>query len=196
MREHVFLAACPQLISVAGPVPHHSHTKGIRDNDHQRHRPPPNAFKIEAATRENDNYRVVAWTGRHLQVTLMTIPVGESIGLEAHPDTDQFLRIGSGHGKAVMGPPEDQLDFEQAVSDGSSIQVPAGMWHDVINTGDEPFRLCAIDAPSHHAAGAVQATSTDAANDELAGDDEAPSWTVQPAEGQVDEHAWAPGQTK
>lgn len=151
--------------------------------------PHPNAFDIEAATRDNENYRVVAWTGRHLQVTLMAIPVGESIGLEAHPDTDQFLRIESGHGKAVMGPAEDQLDFEQAVGDGSSIQVPAGSWHDVINTGDEPLRLYAIYAPSHHAAGAVQPTIADAEREEEAGDDEAPSWTVQPADGEADKHA-------
>jgi len=151
--------------------------------------PRPNSFDIEAATRDNDNYRVVAWTGRYLQVTLMTIPVGESIGLEAHPDTDQFLRIESGNGKAVMGPAEDQLDFEEAVGDGSSIQVPAGSWHDVINTGDEPLRLYAIYAPSHHAAGAVQPTSADAEREEEAGDDEAPSWTVQPADGEADKHA-------
>ncbi|HEX5970022.1 MAG TPA: cupin domain-containing protein, partial [Intrasporangium sp.] len=54
--------------------------------------PRPNALDIETATRENENYRTVAWTGTHLQVTLMSIPVGESIGLEVHPDPDQFLR--------------------------------------------------------------------------------------------------------
>jgi mannose-6-phosphate isomerase-like protein (cupin superfamily) len=151
--------------------------------------PRPNAFDIAAATRHNDNYRVVAWTGRHLQVTLMTIPVGESIGLEAHPDTDQFLRIETGHGKAVMGPAEDQLDWEGVVSGGSSIQVPAGMWHNVINTGDEPLRLYAIYAPSHHAAGGVQPTQAHADREEAAGDDEAPSWTVQPADGKADKHA-------
>jgi mannose-6-phosphate isomerase-like protein (cupin superfamily) len=151
--------------------------------------PGPNAFDIAAATSHNDNYRVVAWTGRHLQVTLMAIPAGESIGLEAHPDTDQFLRVETGHGKAVMGPAEDQLDFEEPVSGGSSIQVPAGMWHDVINTGDEPLRLYAIYAPSHHRAGGVQPTSADAEREEEAGDDEAPSWTVQPAHGEADKHA-------
>ena len=159
--------------------------------------PHPNVFDIAATTRHNDNYRAVAWTGRYLQVTLMAIPAGESIRLEAHPDTDQFLRIETGRGKAVMGPAEDQLDFEEDVGDkssiqvpgGSSIQVPAGMWHDVINTGDEPLRLYAIYAPSHHAAGAVQPTSADAEREEEAGDDEAPSWTVQPADSEADKHA-------
>lgn len=142
--------------------------------------PRPNAFDIESATRQNENYRSVAWTGKYLQVTLMTIPVGESIGLETHENTDQFLRIDGGQGKAVMGPAKDQLDFQQDVSDGWSVQVPAGTWHDIINTGDEPLRLYAIYAPVHHAADTMQATIADAERDEEAGTDEPPSWTVQP----------------
>ncbi|MFD2348123.1 hypothetical protein ACFSTC_00085 [Nonomuraea ferruginea] len=87
--------------------------------------PRPNAFDIEAATRQNENYRTTAWTGKYLQVTLMSIPVGKSIGLEVHPETDQFLRLDAGQGTCVMGQAKDRLDFEQQVSDGWSIQVPA-----------------------------------------------------------------------
>ncbi len=151
--------------------------------------PRPNAFDIETATRENDTYRTVAWTGRYLQVTLMSIPVGESIGLEAHPDTDQFLRVDAGRGRCVMGPAEDELTFEQEVTDGWSIQVPAGTWHDVKNTGDEPLRLYAIYAPVHHAPGIVQDTDEDAERDEELGVDEPPAWTVQPEESEPDQHA-------
>src|SRR5688572_32763343 len=96
----------------------------IQDNG-----PDPNAFDIETATRENGTYRTVAWTGRYLQVTLMSIPPGESIGLEVHPDTDQFLRVDAGRGRCVMGPSEDDLSFQRDVEDGWSIQVPAGSWH-------------------------------------------------------------------
>lgn len=151
--------------------------------------PYPNAFDIESTTRQNENYRMVAWTGKHLQVTLMSIPVGQSIGLESHPGTDQFLRVDAGQGKAVMGSAKESLDFEQEVTDGWSVQVPAGTWHDVINTGDVPLRLYAIYAPSHHAAGAVQATTADAEREEADGTDEAPSWTIQPAEEDSDQHA-------
>ncbi|MCR2825148.1 cupin domain-containing protein [Microbacterium sp. zg.Y909] len=151
--------------------------------------PRPHAFDIEAATRQNENYRAVVWTGKHLQVTLMSIPPGESIGLEAHPDTDQFLRLDAGRGRVVMGPEKDQLDFEQDVADGWSIQVPAGTWHDVINTGDEPLRLYTVYAPSHHAAGIVQATRADAERDEAAGTDEPPPWTAQPPTVGDDQHA-------
>ena len=151
--------------------------------------PRPNAFDIETATRANENYRTVAWTGTYLQVTLMSIPVGESIGLEVHPDTDQFLRLDGGRGRCVMGPAKDQLDFEQEVSDGWSIQVPAGSWHDVVNTGDEPLRLYAVYAPVHHAPGIVQRSSDDAERDEAAGVDEPPAWSLQPEGSEPDQHA-------
>jgi mannose-6-phosphate isomerase-like protein (cupin superfamily) len=151
--------------------------------------PQPNAFDIETATRENDTYRTVAWTGTYLQVTLMSVPVGNSIGLEAHPGTDQFLRVDAGRGRCVMGPAENELTFEQEVSDGWSIQVPAGTWHDVINTGDEPLRLYAIYAPVHHAPGLVQQTDEDAEHDEELGVDEPPAWSVQPETSAPDQHA-------
>jgi mannose-6-phosphate isomerase-like protein (cupin superfamily) len=151
--------------------------------------PRANAFDIEEATRHNETYRTVAWTGRYLQVTLMTIPVGESIGLERHPATDQFLRLDSGRGRAVMGAAKDELDFEQDVTDGWAVLVPAGTWHDVINVGDEPLRIYTVYAPTHHAPGVVQRTSADAARDESSGADEPPEWTVQPDESHADQHA-------
>ncbi len=151
--------------------------------------PRPNAFDIETATVDNDTYRTVAWTGRYLQVTLMSIPPGESIGLEVHPETDQFLRIDAGRGRCVMGPSAQQLDFEMAVEDGWSVQVPAGSWHDIVNTGDTPLRLYAVYAPVHHAHGVVQATAADAEADERSGADEPPEWTVQPGSGAADGHA-------
>jgi mannose-6-phosphate isomerase-like protein (cupin superfamily) len=156
----------------------------IRDNG-----PQPNAFDIEQVTTENTAYRVVAWTGTYLQVTLMAIPVGESIGLEAHPETDQFLRLDAGRGRVRMGPSKDELTFVKDVSDGWSIQVPAGTWHDVENTGDEPLRLYTIYAPVHHAPGIVQQRRADAERDEESGADEAPSWSVQPPTTEPDAHA-------
>jgi mannose-6-phosphate isomerase-like protein (cupin superfamily) len=150
--------------------------------------PRPNAFDIEAATKQNDTYRTVAWTGRYLQVTLMSIPPGSSIGLEAHPETDQFLRLDAGRGRCVMGEAKDRLTFEQEVTDGWSIEVPAGTWHDVINTGDEPLRLYAVYAPTHHAPGIVQRTAADAERDESAGQDQPPEWSVQPQRSSPDQH--------
>lgn len=142
--------------------------------------PQPQAFDIEKETLDNTNYRTTVWTGKYLQVTLMSIPVGESIGLEVHPDTDQFLRLEAGKGKCVMGDSEDDLDFQQDVADDWSILVPAGKWHDVINTGDEPLKLYTVYAPVHHAQGIVQETFAQAEADEDSGKDVPPEWTFQP----------------
>jgi mannose-6-phosphate isomerase-like protein (cupin superfamily) len=150
--------------------------------------PAPSVFDLETETTANDNYRTVAWSGRYLQVTLMAIPPGESVGLEAHPETDQFLRLDAGTGRVVMGPSQDELSFQQDVSDGWAILVPAGTWHDVINTGDVPMRLYAIYAPVHHAPGKVQPTAADAERDEQDGTDEPPAWSVQPAQPAPDQH--------
>ena len=67
------------------------------------HGPNPYVLDIEKATVENENYRTTMWTGEHLQMTVMSIPVGDDIGLEAHPDNDQFLRLeqGTAKGRAV-----------------------------------------------------------------------------------------------
>nr|NLI49440.1 cupin domain-containing protein [Propionibacterium sp.] len=151
--------------------------------------PKPQSFDLETATVENEVYRDVAWTGRYLQLTLMSIPVGGDIGLEVHPETDQFLRLDAGRGLVQMGPAKDRLDFEQEVEDGWCILVPAGMWHNVTNIGDEDMRLYAIYAPVHHAANKVHETAEDAEADEKAGNDEPPAWTVQPAERAADGHA-------
>ena len=115
--------------------------------------PEPQSFDLEQATLENTSYRTVAWSGKHLQLTLMSIPVGEDIGLEAHPETDQFLRLDGGRGRVQMGSAKDQLDFDREVEDGWAIFVPAGTWHNVTNIGDEPLQLYAVYAPVHHASG-------------------------------------------
>lgn len=151
--------------------------------------PEPQSFDLETATLDNSNYRTVAWSGRYLQLTLMSIPVGEDIGLEAHPQTDQFLRLDGGRGRVQMGPAPDQLDFEQEVEDGWAVLVPAGTWHNVTNIGEEPMRLYAVYAPVHHAAGRVQATAVDAEREEESGSDQPPPWSVQPIAEASDEHA-------
>ena len=141
--------------------------------------PKPNAFDIESATKDNTNYRTVAWTGKYLQVTLMSIPVGSAIGLGVHPEPDQFLRLDAGSGVFRVGPSEDELT-DTDVSDGWSIQVPAGHWHDVVNTGDESLQLYAVYAPSHHAQGKGHETAGDAEREGEGGGDGPPEWTVQP----------------
>ena len=139
--------------------------------------PEPQSYDLEQETVANPNYRTVAWSGRYLQLTLMSIPEGRDVGLEMHPETDQFLRLDAGRGRVQMGPARDNLEFDREVSDGWCIFVPAGTWHNVTNIGDEPMQLYAIYAPAHHKPGKVHAAANDAAADT---DDEPASWSVQP----------------
>ena len=148
--------------------------------------PRPQAFDLEQETRDNQNYRTVAWSGRYLQVTLMSIPVGADIGLEAHPDTDQFLRLDAGRGRVRMGNSRDQLTFDEEVADGWCVLVPAGTWHDITNIGDVPMQVYAIYAPAHHKPGKIHKTALDASSDT---DDEPAPWSVQPAAHHADELA-------
>lgn len=130
----------------------------------------PYVVNINEAAKANDAFRRAIWTGSHLQVTLMSIPVGGDIGLEIHPDTDQFLRIEAGEGLVRMGKRQDELTFERRVFDEDAIMVPAGTWHNVINTGSTPLKLYSIYAPPHHPFGTVHNTQAEA----LAAEEETP----------------------
>lgn len=148
--------------------------------------PKPQSFDLEKSTIENPHYRSVAWSGRFLQLTLMSIPPGSDIGLEKHGDTDQFLRLDAGRGRVQMGPQKDQLTFDQEVSDGWCVLVPAGTWHNITNIGDDPMQVYAIYAPAHHQPGKIHRTAGEAEADE---DDEPAEWSEQPRHSRPDEHA-------
>lgn len=130
------------------------------------HGPNPYVLDIEQETVANENYRTTKWTGTHLQMTLMSIPVGGDIGLEVHEENDQFLRLEQGRGRCQMGPSADELTFDEEVADDWAIFVPAGTWHNVTNIGDEPMRLYAIYGPAHHPHGTVHTTQEEAEQDE------------------------------
>lgn len=127
--------------------------------------PGPFVANIEAATLDNENYRTTLWTGHNLQVTLMAIQPGHEIGLEVHQDHDQFLRIEEGQATVYMGPAQDELETWQASNDDAVI-VPAGTWHNLINTGDIPLKIYSIYAPPQHPHGTVHLTKEAADADE------------------------------
>lgn len=124
--------------------------------------PEPFVININQATKQNNTFRTALWTGNYLQLTLMSINVGEDIGLENHPDLDQFLRIEQGQGLVKMGHRKDNMDFQRSVSDDYAIIIPAGTWHNLINTGNRPLKLYSIYAPPQHPKGTVHKTKADA----------------------------------
>ena len=111
---------------------------------------------IEKLTEENQDFRRVLYTGKNLQLVLMTLQPGEEIGEEVHEDRDQFFRIEEGSGVV------DIDGVENAVEDDIAVIVPAGARHNVRNTGDEPLQLYTIYGPPEHKDGIVQSTKAEA----------------------------------
>jgi mannose-6-phosphate isomerase-like protein (cupin superfamily) len=117
---------------------------------------------IEQVTVENTTFRTAVFTGEHTQLTVMRLAPGEDIGREAHADRDQFLRIEQGRARVELGKTEDALDETHEVRDDWAIVVPAGVWHNVVNTGAEDVKLYSLYSPPEHAPGTVHRTKADA----------------------------------
>lgn len=117
---------------------------------------------VEKATLENTNFRTVLFTGEHTQLTVMAIESGGEIGWEAHHDIDQFLRVEQGTGRAEFGTTEDRVEETHDVEDDWAIIVPAGVWHNVINTGSEALKIYSLYSPAEHPDGTVHVTKADA----------------------------------
>ena len=111
---------------------------------------------IEKDTLENKDYRRVLYTGRNMQLVLMTLQPGEEIGLETHDEHDQFIRVEAGTGTAMLNGKKHDL------SDGVAVVIPAGVEHNVINTSKkEPLRLYTLYGPPEHPDGTVHHTKRD-----------------------------------
>ena len=110
---------------------------------------------IDQATVANEDFRRVLYTGKFLQLVLMTLQPGEEIGSEVHEDHDQFFRIEEGRGEA-------HIDGKATpIEDDFAVIVPAGARHNIVNTGDAPLRLYTIYGPPEHKHGTVHATKAD-----------------------------------
>ena len=116
---------------------------------------------IEELTRANTYFRQVLYTGPHHQLVLMSLLPSEEIGMEVHPDNDQFFRFEQGRGKVII----DGNEYE--VKDGSAVVVPAGAQHNVINTSEtEALKLYTIYSPAHHKDGIIRTTKEEAVANE------------------------------
>ena len=122
----------------------------------------PYVVNINEATIQNPNFRTALWTGTYLQLTLMSINPRDDVGLEVHPDVDQFIRVEQGQGLTLMGDSPDNLYFERRVFDDDVILIPAGKWHNLINIGCTPLKLYSIYAPPEHPHGTIHKTKEDA----------------------------------
>ena len=122
------------------------------------HGPQPFSANIMRMARHNQNFRTAFWTGCHLQMTLMSIPPCGEIGVEMHPDTDQFIRVEEGKAIVCMGDCKDWLDIQCHLCPGDAIFVPCGTWHNIINIKNCPLKLSSIYAPPQHPKGTIHRT--------------------------------------
>lgn len=126
--------------------------------------PQPYTANLARQTVRNPFFRTARWTGEHLQLTLMSLLPGEDIGAETHPDTDQLLYVESGFGLVRLG---EDTPFRQ-IGPGYVIIIPAGTFHNVINTGRSAMKLFSVYAPPNHPHGTVHRTRQEAAEAEHA----------------------------
>ena len=124
--------------------------------------PKPFVFNIDHATKMNENFRTTLWTGKHMQLTLMSVPVCGEIGVEMHSEVDQFIRVENGHAKVFMGSGRNALCEESTVDCNSAIIIPAGTWHNIVNVGNCPLKLYSLYAPPNHPFGTIHKTKADA----------------------------------
>ena len=142
--------------------------------NHNRNRHPeirdygcePFIFNIDHATNKNESFRTTLWTGRDLQLTLMSIPVCGEIGTEMHADVDQFIRVESGRARVYMGSCKGNLQEMACVDGNDAILIPAGTWHNLVNAGNRPLKLYSLYAPPAHRFGTVHRTKEDAEREE------------------------------
>ena len=113
---------------------------------------------IEKQTLENTYFRQVLYTAKHVQVVVMCLGPGEEIGDEVHPNVDQFFRSEQGEARFVFNEVQ-----ERQVRDGDAVVVPAGTFHNVINTSKTaPLKLYTLYSPPNHPDGTVHKTKAEA----------------------------------
>ena len=122
------------------------------------HGPNPYSTNLSRLAGKNPNYRTAIWTGQELQLTVMSIPKKGEVGLEVHPETDQFFYVAEGSGIVLMGPAQNSLNYTMPLEKGSAIFIPLGTWHNIVNKGCGNLKLFTVYAPPHHPHGTVQKT--------------------------------------
>ena len=119
----------------------------------------PHAFNICNAAYKNSDYRRALWTGKHLQLTVMAIPVGEDTGVEMHDGFDQMVRVEEGSAVIEMGRMPGAMSYKEKLSPCFCAIIPAGTYHIIRNAGGEVLRLSSVYAPPAHKWGTIDKTN-------------------------------------
>ena len=119
---------------------------------------------IEEQTQQNTDYRRIVYTSHYTQLVLMSLKPGVEIGNEIH-GLDQFIRVESGKAKVVLNNGES----EHEMTDDWAVIIPAGTYHNIINTGDTELKLYTLYSPPEHLKDTVQTTKADEVEDHFDG---------------------------
>lgn len=122
------------------------------------------ASNLNDLTKENSDYRRVLYTSHYTQLVLMSLNPGEEIGNEIH-GMDQFIRVEQGQAKVILNNGETKYDLQ----DGWAVIIPAGNFHNVINTGDTELKLYTLYSPPNHLKDTLQPTKADEKADHFDG---------------------------
>lgn len=120
---------------------------------------------LEKTTNSNTNFRQVLYTAKNCQLVIMSLKAGEQIGEETH-HLDQFIKVEKGQGVVILN------GDERLVEDGYGVVIPAGVMHNVINTGSEDLKIYSLYSPPEHRDGVIHVTKEDADKAEESGGDE------------------------
>ena len=116
---------------------------------------------IEKLTEDNPNFRKVLYTSHETQLVVMSLKPNEEIGMETHPENDQFIRVEEGKGKAIID--GNPYNFES----GYCVIIPKGSKHNIVNTSEtQELKLYTLYSPPHHRLDVVHKTKKDAEKDD------------------------------
>ena len=85
---------------------------------------------LEEATFENYDFKSVLYTGKQLQLMIMSLESGEDIGWKTYKRADQFVYIESGSGTCLVN--DEAYDLEE----NDAVFIPAGARHNILNNND------------------------------------------------------------
>ena len=121
----------------------------------------PSLINIHNEALCNTYFRKEIWTGEHLQITVMSIPVGGEIGLEMHDNLDQFIKIENGCANVYMGKCKHKVAFTGKINSNYAIVIPSGMWHNIINACSCPLKVYSVYTPPKHPVDTIHKTKLD-----------------------------------
>jgi mannose-6-phosphate isomerase-like protein (cupin superfamily) len=130
----------------------------------------PDSFRIEQQTVDNENFRQVVWTGRNLQVVLMSLKPYEMIDREVHVGSDQFFRVEQGSINIMVEHIDDETrrinNVMLTARSGDAIVVPAGTYHTVMADANVGAKIYTIYGPPQHRKLLVQETKRSHGDDD------------------------------